>query len=514
MILKSFCQHCDGEVLREQTACQRCGAPSTATILKAPDIEPGYQLYQNAWRGFATVSPDGWEAVASEGAGVTFQAPGLLAQLELVLLPAQTMINAAQHAELYLATLPGHQGEILEGSSDSYLRAAFEGPEWRGVISVHLTPQGGTLAVGRSRPNFQGELETPFGKMLASLNPIAPIPRQRWCEPQEGAFALDLPLGWQCQSRLVPPPSMTGMRQPMARVFAESSGHIFLALEPEYQTFIHGELPRQAAPDEGLFGMLGRLVSNAGHGMAQAMGETICPFYGLRPAVEHVLWPRWQQSMPGCRMLSYTDQGKPDQAEVRIWLPGDIIRVLKLGGFPLGNTGRWMGGHTYWYQAPAVLMPKFEAVFLGVAQSVESNPAWKQNEQARSSAMFGNQMFQQSQLNNQWANLNNSLHQQRMNDIAMVGQSNTQIHQNNMAMGDMQMSGWQNQSNTFNAMQHHTVNGIKERDDFINPNTGVVHNLSHHVQNYWQVSQDVIVGSNAQLQPPPDWTPLRRWDGR
>lgn len=514
MILKSFCPHCDGEVLSGQPACSRCGAPSSTAVLKAPDIEPDYQLYQNAWRGFATVFPQGWEAAPSDGAGVTFFTPDFSAQLELVLLPAQAMINAAQQAELYLSTLPGHRGEILGDSDDSYVRAVFEGPTWRGVISVHLTPQGGTLAIARSRPDYCGDLEVPFAKMLASLSPLQPIPRQAWREPSEGAFTLELPLGWQCQSRLMPPPTMTGVRQPTARIFAESSGHILLALEPEYRVFVHGELPRQATSDEGFLARIGRLVQNAGHGMAQAMGETVCPFHGLRPAVEHVFWPFWQQTMPGVTMLGYTDHGKPDQAEVRLLLPGEVIRVLKLGGFVLPGTGRWMGGHTSWYQAPAVLMPKFEPVFLGVMQTVESNPVWKQNEVARSQGMFQSQMAHQNQLNHQWSNLSHSLHQQRMNDIAQMGQANTAIHQNRMAMGDMQMGSWQNQSQTFSTMQHHTVNGINERDDFVNPHTGVVHNLSHHVSNYWQAGPDVIVGSNAALQPPPDWTPLQRWDGR
>lgn len=514
MILKSFCQHCDSEMVSGQNTCRRCGAPSGSTILKAPELESGYQLYQNAWRGFAAMYPQGWEAVSSEGAGVTFQTPDLSAQLELVLLPGQSMMTATQHAELYLAALPDHQGEVLDGSSDNYLRAVFEGPQWRGVISVHLTSGGGTLAVARSRPDHQGDLETPFSKMLASLSPIAPIQRQRWNEPTEGAFALDIPAGWSCQSALLPPPTPTGARQPVARVNVDPNGQIFLALEPEYRTFVHGELPRKAAEDEGFLGMLGRWANNAGHGMAQAMGEIVCPLRGLQPVVESFFLPHWQQLFPGCRLLSYCDYGKPDVADVRLWLPGDLIRVVRLRGIPLANTGRWMGGHSYFYQAPAALMPKFEPIFLGIVQSVANNPAWRQNEQARSSMLFNNQMAHQNQMNNQWMALNNNLHQQRMNDIAMAGQANTQIHQNNMAIGDMQMAGWQNQSAGFNTMQHQIVNGINERDDFINPNTGVVHNLSHHVQNYWEAGQDVIVGSNAQLQPPPNWTPLQRWDGR
>lgn len=514
MVLKSFCQHCDSEVAPEQSACSRCGAPSSSTIFRAPQLDPGYLLYQNAWRGFATVYPQGWDAAPSEGSGVVFATPDGGARLELALLPAQSMMTAAQHAELYLASLPGHQGEILEGSSDTYLRATFQGPICNGFLSVHLSPQGGTLGVARGAHGYTGPLEEPFAKMLANLSAIPPIERRRWVEPQEGAFALDLPTGWQCQSRLAPPPTMTGVRQPMARVFAESSGHILIALEPEYQVFVHGELPRQAAPEEGLFGMLGRMVSNAGHSMASAMGEVVCPFHGLRPVVEHVFWPRWQQSMPGSRLLSFNDHGRPDAAEVRILLPGDVLRVLRLSGHALGNTGRWMAGYNVWYQAPLSLMPKFEPIFVGLATSVESNPAWRQNELSRSTAMFSNQMNQQQQFSNQWANLNNALHRQRLNDISMAGQANTAIHQNRLDIGDMQMAGWHSQSTSFAHMQHQGVNAIRETSDFVNPSTGAVHNLSHHVQNYWEVGRDVVVGSNAQLQTPPDWTPLRPWDGR
>jgi hypothetical protein len=517
MILKLICQHCDYEMGPELPACQRCGAPSSAFILAAPEVEPGYQLYQNAWRGFAALYPQGWSAHSPKGAGVNFSSPDDDAYLELILLPPQNLMSAPQHIELALARLAPHKVELLPDPADHYARAVFEGAQWEGLLSVHLTAQGGTLAIARRRPQLPLNLEPAFQKMLASLSPIRPIPRESWSDPNEGSFRIEAPIGWQRQAAIQPAPGGVGIRQPICRFAADPSGQIFMAMEPEFRTFIHGEIPPQPPPGEGFFQKLGRMAQQFEHTMASSMGEVVCPFRGLRPALEHFFLPHWQRTLPGCRMIGFDDHGQPDSADVRLLLPGEIVRVVRLLGLPLPGAispPRWLGGHGYLFQAPAALMPKFEPIFVGMAQSFQQSPQWRQRELGQAQQQHQMASFQQSQLDQQWMAQSQSLHQQRMNDIHHQGQAGIQAHQTMQQISDMQMQGWQTAQSSSDYVQHTSVNGVNERSDFINTGSGQVYNLSSHQNNYWDTGKDLIVGSDLQLQVPPDWQPLERWEGR
>lgn len=488
-------------------------------VLRAPDLEPGYQLYQNAWTGFAVMYPQGWSSRSSKGSGVGFVSADSQAELELSLLAAGLMLTASQHVELFMRSLPHHQAELLEDSGDHYARATFEGPQWQGLLSVHLTPQGGTLGIARRRPDSDHGLETPFAKMLSSLSPIAPIARERWLDPTEESFHIDCPAGWQRQAAIRPPAGGMGARQPACRLACDPQGAVFLAVDPEYRDFIHGPLPGPPPAEEGFFQKLGRYAREMENAMTASMGGIVCPFEGLRPAVDVFFWPHWQRQFPGCRMIGYESFGAPDSAYVRLMLPGDVVRVYRMVGLPIPlpatmGPPRWLGGHEYYYQAPAKLMEKFEPIFQGVAASFEISPRWRQREQGMAQAQFQQASLARQQSDAQWAAHSQSLHQQRMHDIAMQGQAAQQAHLNQQSISDMQMQGWGSTQRSSDYVQHGSVNAVNERTDFFNADSGAVHNLSIHYENYWDTGRDLIVGSNVALQPPPEWTPLQPWQGR
>ena len=487
-------------------------------VLRAPHLEPGFRLYQNAWTGFATMYPEGWSAHASQGSGVRFRSPDEQAELELNLLPAQAMVTAPQYVDLYMRSLPHHQSRLLQSSAEDYAQAQFQGPEWEGMLSVHLTPQGGTLGVARQRSRSGLDLEPAFAQMLSSLSPILPIPRERWIDPGEQSFEMESPTGWQRQAALRPPAGGQGMRQPMCRLSADPKGHIFLAIEPEFRDFLDQPLPPPPAAEEGFFQKLGRYAREMDQAMTASMGGVICPFRGMRPAFEVFFWPHWQRQIPGTKLLGYEDHGAHDSADVRLLLPGDVVRVYHLVGLPIPNMGmgppRWLGGHSYFYQAPLALIEKFDPIFQGMAASFKQSPAWRQREMGMAQMQFQQASQMQNQMDQQWMAHSQNMHQQRMNDISLQAQGHAQITANQQAMSDMQMQGWQSWQQTSDSIGHQSVNAINERSDFANHSTGEVHNLSVHYSNYWDTGRDLIVGSNVTLQPPPDWTPLQSWDGR
>lgn len=81
-------------------------------------------------------------------------------------------------------------------------------------------------------------------------------------------------------------------------------------------------------------------------------------------------------------------------------------------------------------------------------------------------------------------------HQRRMADLRSQFQSGQRIHQTNQEILDMGMRGYQNRSASSDRIQHKAVNGIWERGDFLDHNTGQVHNLQTNHTNVWQWDND------------------------
>ena len=243
------------------------------------------------------------------------------------------------------------------------------------------------------------------------------------------------------------------------------------------------------------------------HSFNTAMGEVVCPFKGLKPAVEHFFLPHWQQHLPGCELISVDEFGPNNSAaDVRISIPGGLTRVYRLEGAPVPGSDRWVAGHTYYYQAPTEMMPQFEPLFRGVAESQQANPDWNSREQAR---VAHENAMQQQQFNQMMA-ANRARRQQenaafQRTQAAFADCSNTIL--------DGGMAGWQARQSSSDYLQHQWSNGMYETGDFLNADTNTVYNLPIHCDHYWDTNQDHVVGTNFDANTPVGWTKLHEVKG-
>lgn len=469
-------------------------------------------MFYNAWRGYSFHYPQGWQVLPAPEETMLVESPGKDAVLELHLLPSGQMMTAQQMAELFLRRFGTVQFQALPGGNDGYIQMVFANEGWSGMLSVHLTAEGGTLGVGRLAKGSEFNIEPPLEAMLNSLSPVAPIARSRWVDPNEQAFGITCPVGWKPQASINPSPGM-GNRVPAFSVLADFAGEVFVVRDMQTRMFINGSLPEAPKQDEGFFGKLGRMAKQVNHSMASAFGEVVCPFPGLRPALEHFFFPHWQKQLPGCEILR-VEEYTPTRMEVRLSLPTGAVRVYRLEGEQIpvpGMTDRWVGGHVFYYQAPQDMMSQFEPVLRGIAESHQGNPQWKAREQARVRQQQQMAQQQNMQMHNSWMQLSNNLHQARMNDIQMAGQSQQAIANNYSAISDMMFDGWKQREAISGASQHQMVNAIRGTDDFMNVQTGAVFNLPSFNNNYWEnTTGEHIVGSDFHLQMPPNWTRLER----
>lgn len=84
------------------------------------------------------------------------------------------------------------------------------------------------------------------------------------------------------------------------------------------------------------------------------------------------------------------------------------------------------------------------------------------------------------------------------------------MHQMRQDISDAQFSGFQQHMHSMDTMQHDTINTIREMSDYLDPNSGQVHNLSSHYEQVWNDGQGHLIASDWRIDPPPDWHQLHK----
>lgn len=422
----------------------------------------------NAWQGYQIDYPDGWRILYPPIDGVAFDSPDGNVFLEFSQIQAASALEALRRR---LATIPQHEARLLEDKPEQ-AALLFRQGDCSGELRGRWRQGQATVVLAQSRQPIN--LTELIRTTLRSLRSLEPIPRHSWSEPLENSLKILCPSGWRIDNGFGV--DGFGIRQPICRV--SLNPHTFLHIEAEFRGFTQG-------PPE-------------------FYGDVHLPMRGLFPVLEGGFLARW-----GAQVLAFEDFGNSHEADARLRLPDGLIRVAKLSAAALPNSPRWVGGLCYYYQAAPDEIDRLEPIFRGLARSHQINPNWQNHQRMAQNAQFQQQHAQQTQ---QWMNLSQNLHQQRMHDIQMQGQANTTRHEIRQNISDSQMSGFQERMHSSDQMHHDNINSIRERADYLDPQTGQVHNFSAHHQQVWSDGQGHWLAADWDIQPPPDWHQLKRLD--
>ncbi|ODT58645.1 hypothetical protein ABS71_18735 [bacterium SCN 62-11] len=426
--------------------------------------------WSNPWQGYQIDYPDGWRILYPPIEGVAFDSPDGGAFLEFSQMQAA---NAGQAVRERLSKIPGHEARSLEDTPDQ-AAVLFRHGDVFGEMRARCQNGRATLLLAQARQGKTIDLTETIRAALNGLKPLQPIPRQLWKDPAENCFELLCPQGWRVDHGFAP--DTFGIRQPVCRV--SLNRYTFLHLEGEFRGFTQGppEFP----------------------------GDIHLPLRCLYPVLEGGFLPKW-----GARVLAFEDFGSPLEADARLRLPDGLERVARLAAATVPNSPRWAGGVSHYYQATPDEMVQLEPIFRGIAKSYRVDPNWQNYQRQLQNAQFQSQHAQQTQ---QWMNQSQNLHQQRMQDIHMQGQANTARHQMRQDLNDAQVSGFQQRMDSMDRMHHDNINSIREMSDYLDPQTGQMHNLSSHYEQVWNDGKGHFVATDWHLDAPPDWHQLKRID--
>lgn len=117
------------------------------------------------------------------------------------------------------------------------------------------------------------------------------------------------------------------------------------------------------------------------------------------------------------------------------------------------------------------------------------------------------------QINPQWVQANNQYwsqkaqlsaagHKQRMAAIESFGKNNTAAHNSRMASSDAQYNNWRNEQLSSDARQSNYVNGIWERKNMTDPNTGQQYQVDGYDNTVWMNQDNEYIGTDNTLYNP------------
>lgn len=500
--MQFLCAHCHTPLPEGARTCDRCGAPAHAPGLGGGQAPAGYAVYEDRWRGFSTVRPEDWAVLYPKATSVCFRSPGGEAWLDLMTLPPNPVVDATQQARLLLGVWPDAEVRSAGGASREQAALAFRTPHLEGRVLVRLAPSGCVAVLGRRSLGAPVDVDTPMRRLLQALGPTRPIPKEPFVGPEQ-AFRLQRPQGWRVDATIVP---AGNVRQPICRVYADPSGQALLACEPDAQLFVDVPDAEPAPAEEGFFAKVGRWAQQAGNALSVPPGHLPMPFAGLGPMVERHFLPRIQAALPGAEVVSLDDRG--ERADLRVAYPNGAHCVFRLEGRRMPDAmvpHRWLGSIACWYQAPAEVFDAFEPIFRGIADSVQTNPQWREREFARARAQA--QALHQSHM--QMAQMR---HQQNMQTIHQQGAASRAAFDTSQSVLDIQMQGWSDRQAMTDHGHQQTIDAVREVTPYAAPGGSAVVEASAHFDRVWSDPQGNLYGGDWSIEVPPDWNQLKPLD--
>lgn len=509
------CIHCGVLLPPGARLCDRCGAPvppSWSDPRRVPEPPPfdapqGWVEHRDAWRGFRVWHPGGFRVLRTEGPilvtpdrgrryAALFWPLALRDPDEARALPArfvQWRRQANPAARAFMAP-PGPSGEIL-------LRVTEDGPQGLLETQVQVRTEGrSALLLGVLAPGGcpVANLDA-LVRIGASFAPIPALPRQLWVDPTEGAFAVEVPVGWAARGG-ISRQDAPGLGTSFFEAWGDATGSVRVRLSGETFQFV------DPGPGGGLAGLLGGMPPMA---MLLPPGMS-APYQAAEAFVRERLLAERRRVDPGAALL--TGEDREDLARVtlaelaRRGMPGarvsagEYLLRFRPAGAPVLERGRvqtlmvpvpsllpapqpWLAEVPRVLQAPEAEFASLEPVLEGVAASSRPNPRWQAQEQA---ALQGHLAASQADRNRRLGEISRTLSE--TSDLVTGGY-------------------WQRQATT-DHLSRDWSNAILGYEDRVS-STGEVFNVPAGHDRVFRDPQGNLYGGGWLVNPDPTWQELR-----
>jgi hypothetical protein len=456
--------------------------------------------YVNRWAGFTLERPQGYEASLVKGMlMVKKDAPGRTAA---VYWPQSGPMAASPEtlARWFVGVLqsispgvkvfrapgpPQADGVLLRVQIDLYgtrVSATYHvrGGGGKGVISGVQAPAESFKAVAPE-----------LGAILSSIKPGPSVRRVVFRDPTEGAFAVQIPEGFQARGQIV-----------------RQSGMPMIFLEAQVQ--LPQGLVRCSIPPisfrftEALGGgFLGKLIGGLNAGLAGMGGGPSEPWMSGAVFARNYLAPRTNRKAfriesiderPDLLQIlaAETARGGVDPSQCQftaatarfLWSEGGHDQRERLEvtttRYPMVSMWGATVNSTVW--APVAAWDEHEPVAAGILDSFEMNPAWQQSQDQANAAA------------------NNA----RMQDIY---NRQRQISQTLSETSDIISQGYWGRQAVMDQISHDRSNAMRGVQD-VRDSSGQVFNVPNGHDQYWRDSMNNVFGGSWLAQPDPTWQRL------
>jgi hypothetical protein len=461
---------------------------------------------QQAQRGFTVEAPRAWKVVAAETGRIDLRGG---TEEHIVIWPVflQNQVNdaiaAAALRSIAAKIRPDLNWQSLEPGAGDWRRLFARAGNQQAVALFTWANQadgaaGCVYTIVAPAARYQRNTET-YARILQSFRATSPdgsretaaptptmLSFERWQDPSENAFSLDVPRGWGVQGGAY-------RFAPMDVRFAVA------ALSPDHQIRVtrgDAEIPTFALPSQA-----DRFIGNTSGSVDLIGYRAVFKDYlpGAQFAREYVqtkvtrgctdLQFRSERERPDLVQAinaiysSYAAQGVPIRYEA-----GDVAFTCDCGGQSLqgyylaatwfihGSTGGalWAVEHLYGYLATSAKAAEAQAALTRMAQSGQTNPEWAARQQG---------------LTNQTVSIG----------TAMI-----------RAVSDAMLQNYWSHTRSRDEHMRRTINAIAGTEDVVDPQTGQQYNIYSGSNYYWIDRGGTIAGTTTWQRPDTDFREMVR----
>jgi hypothetical protein len=407
-------------------------AAKSQPVEQARVAPPGnWRQFKNAWYGFTLEKHVDW--YARTFAGVTTVAPNADGYVGVII--RQLQMKKGTSAETLARYIVGAIGKVLsslsawsdppaegEASDPNMLVMRYQGTyknvPLEGVFVIRVSNDVALVSGFQAPATQMGQLAPTMQYCMTSLRFIEPLPLQSYRESSEGAFTGYIPQGWSISASMSRSPDST--RMPLTHVLAtDPTGRISVEVPPQYEQFTEQMNPMM---------MLG------------GGGPRYMPVQTAAQYLKQVMIPRIQQQHPGAQIESIehradlSEHETIEAARIDHFGLGTVCNIASVTYTSMQNgvrtrtkdflqishiraVGIWTAKITGIMRAPAEQFEEQEAIFMGMAESVQPDEQWQQREQARSDQIFMQSRQRLANVQQQQVAAIQNLHQTQL-DIA------------------------------------------------------------------------------------------------